>query len=338
MAHDVPGPAARTRRMVPLSTVVAVVLLDWAALGFTIWLLPGIAAMTGWAVLLAAAVLGLLGAALRPAIAVLVTPVGWAGVFGGWLLSQALLLYLALSVTPGLQVAGFWSAFWASWVYGALISIGLWFVTAGQPDMVTRHLLRVNRRYRRDAARSDAPGAVMIQIDGLSAPLAQWAIKSGSMPTLARWLRSGSHLMTEWHAQLPATTPASQAGLLHGRSAEVPAFRWYEKDSGRLVVTNRPQDSALVESRLTDGRGLLADGGVSVSNVFSGDAPTSRLTMSTVRARRASGRPDRYPARCAPRCCNRRTGTPASRRSARRSWSPRRATSPWCISPGTPAG
>ena len=48
------------------------------------------------------------------------------------------------------------------------------------------------------------------------------------------------------------------------------------------MVTNHPRDSALVESRLTDGRGLLADGGVSVSNVFSGDAPTSLLTMSTV--------------------------------------------------------
>jgi len=93
---------------------------------------------------------------------------------------------------------------------------------------------------------------------------------------------------------LPATTPASQAGLLHGASGHVPAFRWYEKETGRLVVTNRPRDSALVEARLSDGRGLLADGGVSVSNVFSGDAPTSLLTMSTAGVRRAAGRPTRY--------------------------------------------
>jgi uncharacterized membrane protein YvlD (DUF360 family) len=277
-----------------LSTALAVVLLDWAALSLTIGMLPGISATNGWTVLLAAAVLGVLGAALRPPVAVLLAHIGWAGVLLGWLLSQAVLVYLALSVTPGLQIAGFWSAFWASWVYAALVSVGLWFVTAGQPGMITRHLLRVNRRHRLAAPASEAPAVVMVQIDGLSAPLARWAVASGTLPTLARWLRSGSHTLAEWHAQLPATTPASQAGLLHGASAEVPAFRWYEKEDGRLVVTNRPRDSALVESRLTDGRGLLADGGVSVSNVFSGDAPTSLLTMSTVRARRGSGGPARY--------------------------------------------
>ncbi|MEV8508912.1 alkaline phosphatase family protein [Actinoplanes sp. NPDC051475] len=274
--------------------IVAVFLLGWAALGITIGVLPGISATSGWAVLLAAAVLGLLGAVLRPAAAVLLTRVGWAGVLGGWLLGQALIVYLALSVTPGLHIAGFGAAFWASWMYAALASIGLWFVTAGQPAMITRHLLRVNRRHRRAAPSSDVPGVVFIQIDGLSAPLARWAIAAGCLPTLTRWLRSGSHTLAEWHAQLPATTPASQAGLLHGASAAVPAFRWYEKDSGRLVVTNRPRDSALVEARLSDRRGLLADGGVSVSNVFSGDAPTSLLTMSTIGARATAGRPARY--------------------------------------------
>lgn len=277
-----------------LTTAVVVVLLSWPALGITIALLPAISAASAWSVLLAAGALGLLGAAVRPVAGALLPWLGWLGVFAGWLVTQALLVYLALRVTPGLRVDSFWSAFWASWVYGALISIGLWFVTAGQPAMITKHLLRVNRHHRRTAAETDVPGVVMVQIDGLSAPLARWAIATGSLPTLDRWLRLGSHRLAEWHAQVPATTPASQAGLLHGASSEVPAFRWYEKESGRLVVTNHPRDSALVEARLTDGHGLLADGGVSVSNVFSGDAPTSLLTMSTVRVRPGSGRPARY--------------------------------------------
>ena len=283
-----------TNRISRLTTAVVVVLLSWAALGITIALLPGISAVSAWSVLLAAGALGLLGAAVRPVAGALLPWLGWLGVFAGWLVTQALLVYLALRVTPGLRVDSFWSAFWASWVYGALISIGLWLVTAGQPTMITKHLLRVNRHHRRTAPETDVPGVVMVQIDGLSAPLARWAIATGSLPTLDRWLRLGSHRLAEWHAQLPATTPASQAGLLHGASSEVPAFRWYEKESGRLVVTNHPRDSALVEARLTDGHGLLADGGVSVSNVFSGDAPTSLLTMSTVRVRPGSGRPARY--------------------------------------------
>jgi uncharacterized membrane protein YvlD (DUF360 family) len=256
-------------------------LVGWAAMGFTIAVLPGVSAQAGWDVLLAVVLLGLLAAVLRPAFTAVAVRLGWAGVIAGWLLSQAVLMYLALSVTPGIHVGGFWDAFWASWLYAILVSIASWFVTAGDNRAVIAHLLRSTRRAGRAATRTDIPGVVMIQIDGLSAPLTRWAVQAGNLPTLSRWIRSGSHTLTEWHAELPATTPASQAGLLHGASDEVPAFRWWEKDAGRLVVTNHPKDSALVESRLTDGRGLLADDGVSLSNIFSGDAPISRLTMST---------------------------------------------------------
>jgi uncharacterized membrane protein YvlD (DUF360 family) len=277
-----------------LPRLVGIVLLDWAALGVTVWLVPGISADTGWTVLLLAAVLGALAAVLRPALVRLLTRVGWAGVGLGWLLSQALFVYVALSVTPGVRVDDFWSAFWASWLYGVLVSLVLWFVTAGDLSVMARHLTRVNRRYRRSATATAEPGVLLIQVDGLSAPLAEWAVRCGNLPTLGRWLRSGSHTLTEWHAQLPATTPASQAGLLHGTSDQIPAFRWYEKESGHLVVTNRPADSAMVEARMSTGRGLLADGGVSVSNVFSGDAPTSLLTMSSAGRRGGPGRPARY--------------------------------------------
>jgi uncharacterized membrane protein YvlD (DUF360 family) len=277
-----------------LFRVVVLVALNWAALGATILLVPDIAADSAWSVLLAAVVLGLLGAVLRPPMVALMTRVGWAGVVLGWLLTQALLVYLALAVTPGVRVDSFWSAFWASWLYGAMVSIGLWFLTAGDLSVLARHLERVNRRHRAAAPTTAVPGLVVIQVDGLSAPLAWWGIWTGSMPTLGRWLRSGSHTLVEWHAQLPATTPASQAGLLHGASREVPAFRWYEKETGRLVVTNRPRDSAMVEARMSNGRGLLADGGVSVSNVFSGGASTSLLTMSTVGGRRTLARPTRF--------------------------------------------
>jgi uncharacterized membrane protein YvlD (DUF360 family) len=259
-----------------------VLLLDWAALGIAIAVVPGVSARSGTDVLLAAVLLGIVGVVLRPVLAAFTVRLGWIGVFAGWLLTQALLVYLALSIAPGIQVDGFWPAFWASWIYAALASVGLWFVTAGDNAAVVGHLLRTARPRGRTAVATTQPGLVMIQIDGLSAPIVEWSVRSGDLPTLTRWIRSGSHRLTEWYAQLPATTPASQAGLLHGASDQVPAFRWYEKESGRLVVTNHPRDSALVEKRLSNGRGLLADDGVSISNVFSGDAPTSLLTMSTV--------------------------------------------------------
>ncbi len=86
--------------------------------------------------------------------------------------------------------------------------------------------------------------------------------------------------MDAWVAALPSTTPVSQAGILHGNNDNIPAFRWYEKETGGLVVANHPPDAALIESRVSDGKGLLADEGVSVSNLFSGDAAISLLTMS----------------------------------------------------------
>src|SRR6185312_10333658 len=108
------------------------------------------------------------------------------------------------------------------------------------------------------------------------------------VPTMRRWVSSGDHVLREWTPQLPCTTPASQQGILHGTCDRVPAFRWYDRELGRVLVANRPADAAIIEQRASNGRGLLADGGVSVSNLFSGDAPTAMMTMSKVSLGRGS--------------------------------------------------
>jgi hypothetical protein len=207
--------------------------------------------------------------------------------------AEALFFYAALSLTPGITVNGFWSAFWASWVFSLLITVVNWLVTAGDDTAFLTHMLRQSRRARAQATSSTVPGVVFLQIDGLSAPLLRWAIRSGNLPTLSRWVRSGTHTATQWQVQLPSTTPASQAGILHGGSAQIPAFRWYEKDTARLLVANHPKDARVIQERLTDGRGLLADGGVSISNIFTGDAPTALLTMSAVTASSSRTGPSR---------------------------------------------
>ena len=96
---------------------------------------------------------------------------------------------------------------------------------------------------------------------------------------IGHWLRPAA-TRAAWHTGLPSTTPAAQAGILHGASRQIPGFRWYEKDTGRLVVTSRPRDAAMIERRLSDGHGLLRDGGVSIGNAFSGDAEINLLTVS----------------------------------------------------------
>ena len=111
------------------------------------------------------------------------------------------------------------------------------------------------------------------------------AITAGTVPTLTRWVRSGTHRLYEWTPKLPATTPASQMGILHGVIDGIPAFRWYDRANDRVLVANKPADAAVIEADMTTGKGLLVDDGVSISNLFTGDAPTAVLTMS----RRARG-------------------------------------------------
>jgi hypothetical protein len=54
------------------------------------------------------------------------------------------------------------------------------------------------------------------------------------------------------------------------------------------MVANRPADAAEIERRLSDGKGLLAADGVSVGNLFSGDAARSLFTMSAIAKGRAA--------------------------------------------------
>ena len=126
---------------------------------------------------------------------------------------------------------------------------------------------------------------LFVQMDGVPFPVLQMAVSAGTVPTLTRWIRSGSHTMAEWTPKLPATTPASQMGILHGVIDGIPAFRWYDRARDKVMVANKPADAAVIEADLTTGRGLLVDDGVSISNLFTGDAPTAVLTMS----RRARG-------------------------------------------------
>lgn len=110
------------------------------------------------------------------------------------------------------------------------------------------------------------------------------------MPTLGRWLAAGSHRLTPWEPDLSSQTSASQAGILLGDNAGIPAFRWYDKATRRLMVSSSMATARELEQRLSRGEGLLRDGG-SRWNVFSGDAPDSVCTYSTFgdRARARSG-------------------------------------------------
>ena len=123
---------------------------------------------------------------------------------------------------------------------------------------------------------------LFLEIDGLAEPILRRAIDQGDMPTLQRWLTTGTHRLLGWEPDLSAQTSASQAGILLGDNTNIPAFRWYDKPAGKLMVTSKLATTSDVEHRLSTGQGLLADGGASRWNIFSGDAPDCLCTYSAV--------------------------------------------------------
>jgi uncharacterized membrane protein YvlD (DUF360 family) len=266
----------------------AVVALVGAALGLLIasWIVPDFEVGGPEQALVAAFLIFLIGAILRPVLVIVAALLGWVGAILIGLFGQALVIWLVLSALPDDETR-LWSAFLASWIVSAVATLFVWVATAGTDDAVTASLLRGARRKRPPVLEDgDVPGVVFVQADGVPYPVLEWGVRAGTLPTLSRWIRSGSHHMAEWRPKLPATTPASQMGILHGTIEGIPAFRWVERSEGRVYVANKPADAAVIEERHSNGRGLLVDDGVSVSNLFTGDAPTAYATMSAVQRTR----------------------------------------------------
>ncbi len=277
---------ARGFRSSDLARLVVAWAFSTLALVVTGALLPELSATSWWSYAAVAAVAGVVGMFLRPALVEVSARIGWMAVLLVALAGQAVIMYVALHVVPGVESTA-WSAFTATWVSALVGTLIAWVATAGTDDGLVTSL---TRRAGRHGVVSDpeVDGVLFVQLDGVPFPVLQWAIQSGAVPTIRRWLSSGAYRLHPWTPQLPCTTPASQLGILHGTVERVPAFRWYDRELGRLLVANRPADARVIEQRASDGRGLLHEDGVSISNLFTGDAARSLMTMSAVEARRGS--------------------------------------------------
>lgn len=228
-----------------------------------------------------AAIVGVLNAIVPPLLAALRLPFTVAAGFVAVLAADAAILLLAADVAPQqLHVDGFGAALAVALV-AAAVSTAIAAIAGVDDD--ERYAFRVARRVARRVGRptaTDAPGIVFLEIDGLALPVLRRAVRDGTVPTLARWLASGSHDLLEWETDLSSQTGASQAGLLLGDNDDIPAFRWIDKASGAIVTCSNPDDCAEIERRHATGAGLLRDGGTSRGNLLSGEADAALLTVS----------------------------------------------------------
>jgi uncharacterized membrane protein YvlD (DUF360 family) len=249
------------------------------------WLLPGASVASFGGAVAAAAVIAVLNALLPPVVAALRLPFTLLTGFLLVLIVDALMLLAADRVTGGdLHVDSFWSALGVALVASA-VGVVLAAVL-GTNDEDVYSLRVIQRIAKRGGGRevTDVPGIVFLEIDGLALPVLRRAMRDGNAPNMARWLTDGTHRLSEWETDLSSQTGASQAGILLGSNDDIPAFRWVEKQTATLMACSSPEQCAELERRHANDGGLLANGGASRGNLFSGGADHMILTVSKLEA------------------------------------------------------
>jgi uncharacterized membrane protein YvlD (DUF360 family) len=264
-------------------------LVSWAIAAGTLYvaaaLVPGVRLDRPGAAFVIAAAIAVLNAVLAPVVAALRLPFMLALGFVLVLVLDALALLIADAALPSfITVNSFGDALLAALVMAA-VSIVLQVLTGTNDD--DQYSLRVIRRIagrqgRED--RTDVPGILFLEIDGLSLPVLRHAMRDGSAPTMARWIAEDGYRLAEWEPDLSSQTGASQAGILLGSNEDIPAFRWVEKETGTLMTCSAPADCAEIERRHATGAGLLVNGGASRGNLLSGEADEVILTVSRMEA------------------------------------------------------
>jgi uncharacterized membrane protein YvlD (DUF360 family) len=288
-AHYAPGERGRGG-LTQLWRVVVILVITAAGLMLLSALLAGFDVQDWRVALIAAASIGLINALVWPLVIRVALPFTVLTLGFGVLALNGAVVWAVSAIEPGVTVDRLG--------VGVIVALGLTVVNTAVTSLLAiddddfwyRNVVRRRAKRLRPEGDLSVPGVYFLEIDGLAHDVLRRAIRDGNAPNLARWLRDGDHRLLRWETDWSSQTGACQAGLLHGDNEDIPAFRWWEKDRGRAIVTNHPRDAAEIEHRHSNGRGLLHEDGASRANIVSGDAVHTLLTMSTVLDRKRPGR------------------------------------------------
>ncbi|MFL5756558.1 MAG: phage holin family protein [Chloroflexota bacterium] len=269
------GRVALAKRLLVTLVVAAVSFAVTAAL------LPGIAITTVTASIVAVALMSVFNAVLRPIVLAIVVPRSLILTGIAVLVLQIVAFFVVAQATPGVRIDNVRSAIFGSFIYAIVNSILTAVLGVDRGGSYFGYLVQALRA-KNAATPSTAEGLVVIQIDGLAYPIIAGRVRAGSVNTMAGWIRNGSHKLSRWEALLPSMTSASQLGILHGNNDGIPAFRWFERDRQKLMVSSNPKDASEIVRRASNGEGLLSNDGVSICNLVTGDAKRSYLTTAAL--------------------------------------------------------
>ena len=266
--------------------LVIVWFIDTVSLLLTAIIFPGITITptAGSSELVVAAagalVLGIVNLLVRPIILLLAIPLGFVAVFIVGFLVNAVALLITAGLLPGFGVDGFLSAILGGLVLSAINTIITTILLAGDDDSFYQGVVeRLAARSPYPMEDDPAPGLIMMEIDGLSYWHLKKALAEGLMPTLSEMIEKEGYVLSHVDCGLPSQTSACQAGIMFGDNYDIPAFRWYDKDQGKLMVSGH--DAAEINARYARGNGLMR-GGTSINNMMNGDAANSLLTLADI--------------------------------------------------------
>ena len=287
MSKGPPKPIHRRSQRHGKAHVVGRLFVMWIVNAIGLWVgaafVPGVTLDTfGWA-LVAAAILGALNALLWPALIRFALPLtAWTLGLGALFLNGLFVWLAAWVIGSGFDVERVWQGVLLA-VWLSVVSIVITTVLSVDDDAVVYRSV-VKRQMRNvGAIESDVPGVLFLEIDGLGHEVLARAMRDGNAPNLARWVQEGTHHLMRWETDWSSQTGAAQTGLLLGSNENIPAFRWWDKEQGRAVASSAPKDVLAIEAGLSTGKGLLYADGASRSNMYSGDAVHSSLTIATLR-------------------------------------------------------
>ena len=195
---------------------------------------------------------------------------------------------------PGVSIANLGTGIWMTLGLTATNAILAGILSVDIDERFDRNVTRKLVLRRSKPTKTDVPGIIFLEIDGLGEKIFRHALEDGHMPNLKRWLDRGSHTILGWETDFTSQTGAMQTGILLGNNDDIPAYRWWDRATKKIIMSGNPKDAKNIEARLSNGKGLLSDGGASRGNMFSGDAAECLLTMSTVLDRSRSRGPGFY--------------------------------------------
>ncbi len=266
----------------PVVRIFLIWMIQTIALLSMAWLMDGVTLDSLGTAVASAAVIGLLNAFLWPLFSRIFLPFAVLTFGLVALLLNGFIVWLASEFVAGFTVSGYWVAFWLSLGMAAINLILTTLLTIDDDHSWTRYQVKQRMKRAEHPEETNVPGIFFLEIDGLAEPILQKALDEGYMPTLKGWVDSGTHVITPWETDTSSQTSASQAGILHGNNSNIPAFRWYDKETKKIVASSNTQMLPILEKDHSDGNGLLSDNGASRGNLFSGDAPYVMATASTI--------------------------------------------------------